>query len=897
MPEVTDPALLAQLNGQEPQGGVRVLSGPKVKETYRLMTPEEIASTEGLDPESAYQISPDGKIDAVGAKKKPIAKWPLKVMNDVTLNNAALKNINATIDWFDPKNDTQEAKDARNAVGFGTGMLGDYFTQWNDPEGTDGRSRVGQVGSIIIKDTSGAAVSLSEDARLRKWVPYVTDTPEVIQDKLKNLKRELTLRNEALVENFNPDTGYIARAVNERGEIGDSVEMADAGASQTLGDIPPEAQARLKGWVEGHRGQQVDKQEFLTFANGILNEFVPGQQIEADKIDDYLASISKGEPVAGFAPGKRDMTTYEKGVNEFMNDDWTGPLGVFLLSGGQAVTFNGLDELSGNQYASDAINQVQDENPWSSLAGSLSGGIAQGALLPGAALATPGRAVASSGALGFLSGFGDGEGGFGNRFKEGTTSGLLSAGLTKYGGKLAEKVFGGGKATPVKDAIGDAAEFGIDLPVGAMNRGGAIVDSILSNQIGSAGTMQGARNVLKEQVTGAVDNVAGKFGPATSFEGMGEAAQKGARKWISKFEETASKAYDGIPISPKAKASLSNSRDAIAALTGKFESNPELAKAFQNNRLETFKRALNKSTSWEDLKAFRSVIGEEIGQGRFGDVTSKKELRSLYGALSKDMEATAAEMGPQALSKFKRANELYKAGQDRIDSSLLAILGDDGKKSAEAAAGVIQRISKEGKSSSDIKKLADIRASMPAEEWGEVSNSLIRLTGQPANSSGRDFAADTFMRNYKDMSDEAKNLLYGDKGRAELKAELDRLSGVIGKLAERDSLRNSSNTAAASMANSTIGGVGGLSLFGPLGILGGMAVQQGGSYGAAKLMTNPKFVRWATGYEKMVQGAAKAGGAPNVAKQKQLLKRLAVTEPAIAIDIMGIHDMLDGKEE
>lgn len=201
-------------------GGARVVAVGPPKPGYRVLTPDEVSRVKGLDPARAYQISPDGQITAIGGNDRGQLKpWPATQAAAHASNRAALKNIDGAIDLFQPnvkpndnspeaKRKRREAAIANKAIGFGTGLLGDRVTQWNDPEGTDARARIGQIGGLIIKDTSGAAVSLSEDQRLAKWVPLVTDSPKVAIAKLKNLKRELAQRNQTLEETFSEDQGY-----------------------------------------------------------------------------------------------------------------------------------------------------------------------------------------------------------------------------------------------------------------------------------------------------------------------------------------------------------------------------------------------------------------------------------------------------------------------------------------------------------------------------------------------------------------------------------------------------------------------------------------------------------------------------------------------------------------
>lgn len=541
-----------------------------------------------------------------------------------------------------------------------------------------------------------------------------------------------------------------------------------------------------------------------------------------------------------------------------------------------------------------AIDAYDDENhPLSRGIGQIGAGFALPVTRGASALRTGGEAAAYGGAYGMGSADGD----LGDRAVGAASGAAVAAPLGFFGGKLINRLEQRAAAKAVNAVPSRAAQtvetgqkFGIDVGMDvAGDRASQIVGNTLSNMPGSATVMNEGRKRVAGQVENAVDQVASAFGNGKSFLEAGEAAQRGARNWISRFEEVSGKVYDAIPISAKAEASLDNTRGALEALNTRFESNPKMAEIFKNSRLERYMEALGDKAdklSWDDLKTFRSRIGEEIGEQRFSDSPTKSELRALYAALSEDMKATARNQGPEALRKFERANDLYRRGQERIDTALVAILGDDSRKAPEAAAKLLQTISKGGKGSSNIKRLADIRASMPAEEWGDVSSSLIKLMGQPANSEGREFSAQTFVRNFDDMSEPAKNLLFGDRGRRELRTNLEEFSGLMRRFAERDALRNTSNTAGQVMTGAA---------FYSLGNLPALAAQMGASYGAARLFTSPRFVKWATGYEKMIQGAAKAGAMPTPEKvrtQLRLLEKVATSEPAIAQDALGLQQQL-----
>ncbi|NBS85009.1 MAG: hypothetical protein EBS59_10025, partial [Verrucomicrobia bacterium] len=61
------------------------------------------------------------------------------------------------------------------------------------------------------------------------------------------------------------------------------------------------------------------------------------------------------------------------------------------------------------------------------------------------------------------------------------------------------------------------------------------------------------------------------------------------------------------------------------------------------------------------------------------------------------------------------------------------------------------------------------------------------------------------------------------------------------------------------------------------------------------LWTDPRFVRWATGYTRMLKGAAKAGKQPSKAnfdKQIELLGKTAGANSVIASEVTGLQAAL-----
>lgn len=77
-----------------------------------------------------------------------------------------------------------------------------------DPRGVAARAEIGDIGSMIIHDRSGAAVTASETPRLKPFIPLITDDAATLKLKLNRLKAEVEATQRGIREMYSEEQGY-----------------------------------------------------------------------------------------------------------------------------------------------------------------------------------------------------------------------------------------------------------------------------------------------------------------------------------------------------------------------------------------------------------------------------------------------------------------------------------------------------------------------------------------------------------------------------------------------------------------------------------------------------------------------------------------------------------------
>jgi hypothetical protein len=141
------------------------------------------------------EIIPGGPADKQ-EKLKPI---PANINTAISTNDMSIKRIQEALDLI---------KQYPDAVGLKNLLPGQALDRM-DPKGVAARSAVSDIGSLVIHDRSGSAVSVGEMQRLG-FIPTPTDRADNAKTKLEAMLKWAKLNQQGLSETYGEDQGYKA---------------------------------------------------------------------------------------------------------------------------------------------------------------------------------------------------------------------------------------------------------------------------------------------------------------------------------------------------------------------------------------------------------------------------------------------------------------------------------------------------------------------------------------------------------------------------------------------------------------------------------------------------------------------------------------------------------------
>jgi hypothetical protein len=541
------------------------------------------------------------------------------------------------------------------------------------------------------------------------------------------------------------------------------------------------------------------------------------------------------------------------------------------------------------------------DHPIASIAGEL-GGVGVNAML-GNEAGLANLSTAAKTGVGAVTGgaYGSGAAGPDNRVGGAITGAALGTATEAAAAGLAARSAAKTAAKAANSDFAQAAErqgvdyMAADLPKAMKSKFATSLSALTLGGIPLA--EQGAKNTAT--AAAAVERTASNIGTVADKTGAGQAAQRGARQFVSDTADTLNSLESKIPVPSDAPAVVNNTRGALTNLAQSFKSNPKLAEAFKDPKIAAYLDALTPQTSkeatglvdaagnpitrdvthggglsWNDLRDFRTRVGQIIGQpGLTSDGVQIGQLRALYGSLSDDIKATAQKFGPQAENAWNRWNNFARARSDRIENVVSLILGKDQNKGPQSAFEALQRLAAD--KGGDPLKLARALRSMPEEEAGSVRATILDDLGHATAGNQNDaetvFSPANFVTQWNKLSDRTKNVLFTGEHRD----AINDLAKIFSGMKASTKFANSSKTGIGVIASTHT--VPALIANPVLGMLD-MALQ----YGGGKLLSSPAVARKIAGTPLSVKGATSYWSRPWV-------KGLALKNPAIAGEIQAFQ--------
>lgn len=397
---------------------------------------------------------------------------------------------------------------------------------------------------------------------------------------------------------------------------------------------------------------------------------------------------------------------------------------------------------------------------------------------------------------------------------------------------------------------------------------GSFEENIGPQMLGSGGVFQKAHTKQFEDMADIQQRIAHQFGgPPSTREMAGKTVQG---RVLQSWNDAKSKAGSviesvGQMFNPRQQYVAGETAQALAFPVGAGTSkavrehviDPELKKF-----METFRNS-NWSVTYDDMKALRTHLGYLLEPGPLKTVNDA-QLGQIYKAITKDMEAfVKQEHGPQVLAQLKSANADYGKALSDYKNNFKYLIGKEGAQIAPERAYEILLGSASSKGKADLDMFRTVWSALDKPTRGELASTVLaRMGNTDASAVGKldGWSLGKFVSQYKDLSPEAKDLLFRSTGNRALEQSLDDLTRVADKIDQN--IKGLRSTSRSYQGGIQAGQVltGGFSVMGLLATIGG-------PYAAAKLLTDPRAVKTlARSLESLdgsMEGATRSLGAIN----------------------------------
>lgn len=769
------------------------------------------------------------------------------------------------------------------SIGPGTGMLGDTVTQFNDPEGTDVRRIIGEIGAVKIHDLSGAAVSASEAPRFMPFVPKVTDRPEVARKKLEGFRHEMALYLKEMDDYYSPANRYLPyttpamQALRDNG-FGMSTEGENPATDKWPGVVGEDGKPLPP---EGGYGKDPETGEWGLYGNVTYEGPTPERQEAAqpsERQDSFLGSVGDLVEGASSLPGVvinpigqalYDVTGY---------GDQKYDLGTIVREGlGLPRNSEGL---------------LRNVNTFG--ASALTGGIAARS---GALLANPGvtrnvlTALGESPIRDTAAGAGAGAGAYAGEKVGGTPGAVVGGilgGVAGYGGAGALANLGAPRqvnaaAAALRDA--GAAE-GVTV-----NR--AMVDPLSANRVSKAdASLIGGKRVqrgmtrIEGQIEGRVQAL-GRDGQPMDDIALGDTVKRAGERAIEQTGKIAKRKYDRAErLAGDAKVTPQESLRRVDEMIGRLGETPG-TNSSELAFLQEIKSDLSRDLSVGGLRRMRTKLRKKISKGDLVFGEDEANVLSIMDGAADDIRSGLVQQGAEdAADAFDAADKSYRARMEYVTGTVQKLLG---KRNSNLSAEQIAR-KFTSMTSQDARSLRKFYATLEPDEAADVAATFAERLGTN-NKDG--FTVAQFMRqtSSKNMSDEAIRTLFGNEGAQSVRnlrtvgREVERVTGAMNSRTSKSGVANYRDYLFSFIAGTLPGAASGNLTATGATAAAGVGLKAGVDAITANLLMSPKITKWMTQAPRTTDPKA-------INAHFARLAAIAKQEPALAADIKGLQESI-----
>jgi hypothetical protein len=152
-----------------------------------------------VEPTAAPMALPVGTPGTpVMGKQSELKPIPSNINLAILKNNQSIQQIDETIKLL------QQNPSATGVKGY----LPGFALNRMDPSGVEARAGVADIGSLVLHDRSGAAVTAAEAPRLVPFIPLPTDDNATVIKKLTRMRNIAAQEQTGLTETYGKDQGY-----------------------------------------------------------------------------------------------------------------------------------------------------------------------------------------------------------------------------------------------------------------------------------------------------------------------------------------------------------------------------------------------------------------------------------------------------------------------------------------------------------------------------------------------------------------------------------------------------------------------------------------------------------------------------------------------------------------